>query len=222
MGRVFVAANSNPGALYRIDPSEGAGVVTTVASNLVPFPIDLAFDGSRIWIGNAGIPGAVSIVTPGPTIPWTVTTITSGFTRPQEVVYDGSNVWAVDAIDGLFKLDASGAILQTVTLGPSNNAIFDGSNLWVLGPNVIIRASTGAVLQTFTGNGPVGGYSAAFDGERILIASPFSDSVKIWKAADATPLGSFPTGAGTQPFGVCSDGINFWVSLTNVNKLARF
>src|SRR5262245_8578210 len=78
MGRVFVSGNNNPGQLYRIDPSQPAGSVTTVATDLGAATVDLAFDGARIWSENTS-PGSVSIVRPGATLPWTVTTVATGF-----------------------------------------------------------------------------------------------------------------------------------------------
>src|SRR6185295_17209390 len=81
-GRVVVTGGTLPGgALYRIDPGQAAGAVTTVATNLGDIPVGIAFDGSRFWTANFGSPGSVSIVTPGAAIPWTVTTVTTGFTN---------------------------------------------------------------------------------------------------------------------------------------------
>src|SRR5262245_35491861 len=45
MGRVFVTGEATPGKLYRIDPSQTAGAVELVASNLGPGPGEIAFDG---------------------------------------------------------------------------------------------------------------------------------------------------------------------------------
>jgi YVTN family beta-propeller protein len=104
--------------------------------------------------------------------------------------------------------------------------IFDGTKIWV--PNEgsnsvsVVRASSGAVLATLTGNGLSAPYSAAFDGERVLVTNSTGNSVSLWKAADLTPLGSFGTGAGTNPNGTCSDGVNFWIALSGTDKLARF
>jgi hypothetical protein len=39
---------------------------------------------------------------------------------------------------------------------------------------------------------------------------------------EALPLGSFPMPAANDPFGACSDGVNFRLSLNAVKKLARF
>jgi DNA-binding beta-propeller fold protein YncE len=225
MGRVFVTGRVNPGNLYRIDPTQTAGVVTTVASNLGAIPLGVAFDGSRIWTANPG--ASVSIVTPGAVIPWTVTTVTTGFSTPQGNLYDGANIWVADADLGLLKLDSSGAILQTVTVGinPFNPA-FDGGSIWV--PNSgsdslsVVRASSGAVLQTLTGNGLSQPISVAFDGQRMLVTNFNGNSVSLWKAADLTPIGFSPTGSSTVPYGACSDGVNFWITLTGMAQLARF
>ncbi|HEV8118786.1 MAG TPA: hypothetical protein VGQ32_09695, partial [Thermoanaerobaculia bacterium] len=169
----------------------------------------------------------VSIITPGASIPWSATTVTAGLARPWGVIFDGANMWVTDHTAGkLLKLDAAGAVLQTVTVGVFPDIpTFDGSNIWV--PNLtsvtVVRASSGAVLGTLTGIGLGPGLpAAAFDGQRVLVASQGSDSVFLWKAADLTPLGSFPTGAGSSPLGACSDGINFWIALNGASKIARF
>src|SRR5215471_87064 len=226
MGRVLVTGVTTPGNLYRIDPSQAAGAVTTVGSNLGNQPLGIAFDGARVWTANNG--SSVSIVTPGPAIPWTVTTVATGFSAPNGALYDGASVWVTDANAGtLLKLDSAGAILQTVTVGSTPQIpVFDGTNIWV--PNnssnsvSVVRASNGAVLQTLIGNGLNGPAVAAFDGERVLVTNGGNNSVSLWKAADLTTLGSFATGSSTSPFGACSDGVNFWITLAGSSKLARF
>jgi hypothetical protein len=228
MGRILVTGNTSPGNLYMIDPSQAAGAVTTVASNLGNGPVGIAFDGARVRTANLGSPGSVSIVTPGATTPWTVTTVTTGFSSPVGTLFDGVNIWITDNVAGtLLKLDSSCAILQTVTVGSFPEfPVFDGTNIWV--PNggsnsvSVVRASSGAVLQTLTGNGLNGPTAGAFDGERVLITNQNGNSVSLWKAADLTALGSFATGSSTGPNGVCSDGINFWITLNGTNRLARF
>jgi hypothetical protein len=227
MNRIFVTGDgnfSNPGSLYRIDPSQPAGVVTTVASNLGNFSNGITYDGTHIWTGNNG---SVSIVTPGATIPWTVTTVTAGFSQfVYGALYDGANVWVTDSGAGLRKLDANGAILLTVTVGSLPLfPVFDGTNIWVPNENTpsvsVVRASNGAVLATLTGNGLGDPFTAAFDGQRILVTSHGSNNVSVWKAADLTPLGFVATGVNTNPLGACSDGINFWFTLEG-GGLMRF
>lgn len=223
MGRVFVAGNTNPGRIYMIDPTQPAGAVATVADALGASPNGIAFDGSRFWTANDS--GSVSIVTPGPAVPWTATTVSTGLTQPRGIVFDGANVWVVDTSEGLLRLDSSGAIIQAVPVTSPAGVVFDGANLWVPGNSselTVVRASTGAVLSTLSGNGLDGAKAAAFDGERLLVTNSAGSSVSLWKAADLTPLGSFSTGAGSSPAGACSDGLNFWIALSGTAQLARF
>ena len=227
MGKVFVTGFTSPGSLYRIDPSQAAGAVTTVASSIGNGPAGIAFDGARLWTSNI-LGASVSIVTPGATIPWTVTTVASGFGTPTDAMFDGNNIWISDSTAGtILKLDANGAILQTVTTGAGpNGIIFDGNNVWVANFNAstvsVVRASNGAVLATLTGNGLNGPGTPAFDGQRVLVTNISGNSVSLWKAADLTTLGNFSTGPATSPEGACSDGTSFWITLNAVNKLARF
>ena len=88
-GGVFATGLIIPGNLYRIDPTQVAGAVTTVNGNLGNLPEAIAFDGSRIWTANLGPPGSVSIVTPGGTIPWSVNTVATGFDTLDGILYDG-------------------------------------------------------------------------------------------------------------------------------------
>jgi hypothetical protein len=224
LGRVFVTGSTIPGKLYMIDPSQAAGVVTTVSTGLGNNATGIAFDGSRIWTANGA--GTVSIVTPGT---WTVTTtnVAVGTSNLFGALYDRSNIWITDTSAGtLLKLDSSGAVLQTVTVGLGPLApVFDGTNIWV--PNsshnsiTVVRASNGAVLQTLTGNGLNLPYGGAFDGERVLFTNILASSVSLWKAADLSPLGS-PALALPGPAFATSDGLNFWITFPGVNRVQRF
>lgn len=226
MGRIFVAAGDAPAMLYMIDPSQPPGAVEPLAVQLGYFPQGIAFDGNRIWTANHE--GSVSIIPPGAGTQWLVSTVRTGFSAPQGILFDGSNIWVTDDAAGtLLRLDSNGSILQTVTVGSHPYfPVFDGTNIWV--PNsgsntvTVVRAGTGAVVATLTGNGLNGPYNASFDGQRILVTNLLGNSVSLWKAADTTPLGTFSTGTGSQPEGTCSDGLNFWIALSGVGKLARF
>lgn len=227
-GKVFVTGRTNPGKLYEIDPMQPAGAVTTLTSSLGDSPRGISFDGSRVWTANQG--GSVSIVTLGTL---TVNTVSAGFTLPIGILYDGANMWVTDQGGNgeLFKLDSNGAIIQTVdTSFEPAFAVFDGTNIWV--PNsgaisiTVVRASTGTVIATLFDlfiNHPI---AAAFDGERILIANQGGDGggfVSVWKAADLTLINNaISPGEGSFPFGVCSDGTNFWIALSGSGQLARY
>jgi 6-phosphogluconolactonase len=160
--------------------------------------------------------------------PLSVSTVSAGFTELAGILYDGANMWVTDLGAGkLFKLDSNGAIIQHITMGNAPyNPVFDGTNIWVPNHNsntvTVVRASSGAVLATLTGNGLNTPSTAAFDGERILVTNHDGNSVSLWKASDLSPLGSVSTGANSAPLGACSDGLNFWIALQGTGKLARF
>jgi hypothetical protein len=235
-GRIFVLGRTAPGRLYSIDPTQPPGAVTLETDELGAEPVSMTYDGSRIWTANSS--GSVSIARFGVCFPTScVTTVTTGFNQPLGILYDGSHIWITEnsPVNSLKKLNTNGSIAQSIPVGESPVIpIFDGTNIWV--PNngsssvtvVRVKDSGGNplpsafVLATLTGNGLSAPYCAAFDGQRILVTNTSGNSVSLWKATDLTPLGSFPTGSSTQPWGGCSDGLNFWVTLLLADKLARF
>ena len=224
-GQIWITAKVSGefGSLYRIPATGGGNQV--YGGYTGDTPVQAAFDGLFVWTANFG--GSVSHFDPTNlgAIPLIVKT---GFAAPFGILYDGSNIWVTDIVARtLLKLDANAAILQTVTVGLSPRfPVFDGANIWV--PNFnsnsvsVVRASTGTVLATLTGNGLNGPVAAAFDGERTAVTNFSGDSVSLWKAADLTTIGSLALAPGSQPNGICSDGLNFWVALYGTAKLARF
>jgi DNA-binding beta-propeller fold protein YncE len=220
-GRVYVTGNISPGPLYRIDPSQPPGVVTTLSSTLGNGPLDITTDGQFIWTANAG--GSISRVDPDT---GATTTFTAGFNSPFGILFDGTNLWVTDNVGLLRKLDSSGAVVQNVAVGANPQLpVFDGSNIWVPisgGAVTVVRARDAMVLATLTGNGLNDSHQAAFDGQRVLVTNGAGFSASMWNAADLTPIGSFDAGVLTVPYGACSDGINFWVTLLNADALARF
>jgi hypothetical protein len=237
-GRIFATGGSTPGQLYGIDPLAGSGTVSILHDNLPAIPIGIAFDGARVWTANQGSisqgPGSVSIITLNPT---NATNVFAGFDFPTGILFDGANMWVTDGgLDSLLKLDASGNIVKSIPLGGAGanpeRPVFDGINIWVpnnSGSVTVVRVkdsqgnalATPFVLATLTGNGLSGPRAIAFDGERMLVTN-FSNRVSLFKAADLSPLGFISTGANTAPTGACSDGLNFWVTFSGTNRLARF
>jgi hypothetical protein len=233
-GKVYVtgAIPSSAGRLYQIDPTQPPGAVTILGdAALGESPRSVAFDGQRIWTANFGSgtlgSGSVSVVT----LDQSTVVNNSGFGGCTGIVYDGSNMWVTDYLNhSLVRMDSNGFASLPLDVGAgAAYPCFDGINIWV--PNLnsnsvsVVRATgglAGTVLATLTGNGLASPTQAAFDGERILITNGGADSVSLWKASDLTPIGSFSTGANTSPFGVCSDGLNFWITLYGPGNLARF
>jgi hypothetical protein len=227
-GLIFISAETTPGTLYRIDPDGAPGPVTVVSNNLGASPISIAFDGTYLWTANPGGGGFPTSVSRIDINTASVTTFFIGFNLLDGIVYDGTNIWVTEAADdSIKKLDSNGNVIQTVVVGDLPVApFFDGTNIWV--PNAtsnsltVIRAATGTVLATLTGNGLFAPVAGAFDGERIMVANFEGHSVSLWKASDLTPLGFVSTGGNTNPNAVCSDGLNFWITLQIPGKLARF
>jgi hypothetical protein len=232
-GRIFVVGETNPGRLYSIDPTQAPGAAILVTDELGDGPLGIAYDGSRIWTTNDSSVSVVRFVCVGSC----VTTLTAGFSHPRGILYDGSHIWVTDQGDNTLKqLNSDGSIVQPPVPVGSNSAypIFDGTNIWVpnTAPNsvTVVRVKDSAgnplaqpyVLATLTGNGLNRPFSAAFDGQRVLVTNFVGNSVSLWKATDLTPLGSFSTGANSNPRGACSDGLNFWITLSGTNQLARF
>jgi hypothetical protein len=232
-GRIFAIGAASPGRLYFIDPTAGPGPVSVELTNLPANPRGIAFDGARVWTAN--LSGSVSIITFNPT---QATNIFTGFSGPTGILFDGSNIWVTDiGLDRLLKLDANGNIVHSMLVGSDpQHMIFDGINIWIpnhsANPSSVTIArvkdtqgnplTTPFVLATLTGNGLNDPEAIAFDGERMLVTNSGNNSVSIFKASDMSPLGSISTGANTVPFGACSDGMSFWVTLPGIDKLARF
>lgn len=229
MGRIFVtSASVNGEALYMIDPSLQAGAAVAVVPHVGDLSYGITFDGGRIWVANANPnTGSVAIVTPGATLPWTVTNVSAGFSVPTGILFDGRNIWVTDpGHNALDRLDSEGGILQQVTVGSIPQfPVFDGSNIWV--PNygdssvTVVRAADGAIISTLTGNGVSFPWAASFDGTRVIVTNVGSGySVSLWKAADLSPIGSRVF--GLRPWGVCSDGLNFWIAFRDSDRVGRF
>jgi DNA-binding beta-propeller fold protein YncE len=223
LGKIFVTGLNPPGTLYVIDPTQSPGAVTVAASTLGNNPAGIVYDGTNLWTANNG--SSVSIIMPTP--PYTVTNVTTGFNSPSGILYDGAHIWVTDAsANTLLKLDASGNILQTVSVGGGpQNPLFDGANIWVPNSNgnsmTVVQASTGNVVATIASDAnnmldfPT---SASFDGERILVTNYFGSTITMFKASDLSFITNVPTAAD----GTCSDGINFWVVNPLAATLIRF
>jgi hypothetical protein len=192
-------------------------------------PNNLTFDGDRIWTANYS-DGSIAIITFTAGVPNLPGTVVGGFVAPIDVLFDGQHVWLTDAnAHTLYRLNSDGSVAQSVEVGiePAYMA-FDGANIWV--PNhsadsiTVVQASTGAVVATIVAdaanklNAPL---QAAFDGERILVTNSNNDSVTLFRAKDLSLISNVALAPGSGPFGACSDGINFWVTLRGAQQLLR-
>jgi len=227
MGKIFVAGYGSPGGIYMIDPSAPPDTAAQVAGP-IESALSIAFDGNNIWTAN--LDGTVSIVTPGSTTPWSVTNVKFEFAEFFGILFDGNDIWVTDSIGGtLSRLNSEGTLLQTVTLGGSPTfPVFDGHNIWVPNGSIlqVVRASDGAILKTFSSengnqNGLNSAVEAAFDGQRILVTNE-AGGLSLFNATDLSVIGNVATPGVNNPYGVCSDGINFWVTFAFSASVGRF
>lgn len=233
---VFVVSFQSPGKIYSAliinqPPSSMSQFMTS--SPLGNNPVGITFDGQNLWTANFGTglgTGSISKVELTGSIPRPSVTYATGFSQPTGILFDGSNLWVTDrGDDKLKRVDPdSGTVLNAISVGSDPNfPVFDGTNLWVpcgsANTVAVVRAVGGlrdTVLAQLTGNGLSGPIQAAFDGERILVTNYTSpdNRVSLWKAADLTPIGSFslhgPSTCNNSPTGACSDGLHFWVTLS--------
>jgi hypothetical protein len=229
MGRVFVLGtpSGSAGRLYVIDPTQSPGAITSVA-DLGSNSSDLAFDGNRLWVCNRETDsqdGSLSLIDPGT---WNVTAVTGGFTSPTALVFDGSSMWMAQAHE-FSRLDAQGAVVQSVPIEGPSFPVFDGQNIWVparvaglVGEVFVVRPATGEIVRElpFPDSQDSSPYEAVFDGRRILVSDSTALRVALWNAADLTSLGQVTTAA--PALGACSDGHSIWLALRDANKLIRF
>ena len=230
MGKVFVSAD---GTFYSIDPTHDHTTAPTQLAS-AHISIGLAFDGSKIWSANDE--NGITIFTPGASIPWSQVTFQGTTPDPSQppnsptgIVWDGSSMWTPDKNDGtLKKLSSDGSTtVQNVSIGGGGTlpggVVFDGTNLWV--PNAsndtlyVVRASTGAVIRTLTGNGLSGPGGIAFDGQRILVVNG-NMTVSLFQATSLAAIGNVSVGVALGT--AASDGLNFWIAMPSANKIGRF
>lgn len=224
-GRIFVTGYALPGAIYQIDPRQPAGAVSTLAT-ILDTPLGITTDGFYIWTANSS--ASVSKVNPDT---GDVTTYAlAGANQIFGMLFDGTYIW-VATDDSLKKLSSTGTVLESIAMNRPQFPIFDGMNIWVP-DNVantvyVVRAigtsATGSarVLKILTGNGLNGPVTAAFDGERVAVTNMGGDCISVWSAADLTPIGFYSAGP-VDPWGICSDGTNFWITFQSQAMLARF
>jgi S-layer family protein len=230
-GKIYSTDPVTPVLLaLKIPPPDDVSSISLLAYSVPFHPNNLAFDGDRVWTANFDDPTVSIIPVSNGNLLTAAAASVGGFTRPTDVLFDGANIWVTDSATGkLHKLNVSGGIVQTVVVGAKPGYMtYDGANIWV--PNLddnsitVVQASTGAVTATISAdasNGLSVPLQAAFDGDRILITNPGNDSVTLFRSADLSLIGNVPLAPGAHPFGVCSDGINFWVTLRGSNQLLR-
>lgn len=210
--------NSQQLALKRWYSANQSGASVTVGGS----PYGVAFDGSSLWVSNAGNNTVSKIRASDGTI---LGTFPVG-SNPRLVEFDGANIWVANfGSNTVTKLSASdGTVLATITVGNNPWGLaFDGTNIWVAcyGSDAVykLRPSNGTILGTVAVNNPLG---LAFDGTNIWAVNNLGGGqvTKISGTGTPTVMGSFSTLDGF-PFFIAFDGTHIWV-VNSGGSLSKF
>jgi hypothetical protein len=171
-------------------------------------PLGVAFDGTNIWVSNAGN-GTVSELTSKGAVVGTYTVGSS----PLSLVFDGTNIWVGSTGSGyITELSAStGSVVGTYNVGFNIGLAFDGTNIWATSGShntvTVLHASNGATVTTY--NVP-NGYGVTFDGANMWVVSNSTPgSITEIVASTGAVVGTYAT--GNQPTFAAFDGSNIWV-----------
>lgn len=185
-------------------------------------PYGIAFDGSNIWVSNAGTDRVAKIRASDGTI---LTTYQVG-SNPRLVEFDGSNIWVANfGSSTVSKINASDGTTQTISVGANPWGLaFDGTNIWVAcyGSNKVykVHAKSGEVLLTVDATGPLG---LAFDGTNIWAANnSFAGSVTKISGITGTPTTTIYNTNGVFPGNIAFDGTHIWVINSGNNSMTKF
>ena len=214
-----------------------------ITVNVVPTygfsrPINLAFDGTHIWVVNLGAdqapPNGESVTELNASDGSPVQTLAGGsfgFDNPRAIAFDGTHLWVPNySGNSVTELNASdGSWIQTLSGAPygfdsPDGILFDGAHVWVAnqGGNSVteLNASDGSFVQTLSGGsyGFADPLSFAFDGAHLWVSNLTGDSVTELNASTGswiqtiseTATGGPPGFLG--PAGMVFDGTHIWVA----------
>jgi glutamine cyclotransferase len=185
-------------------------------------PQGVAFDGTSIWVANAGSNTVTKLAAASGAI---VGTYGVG-NDPVGLASDGTNIWVTNYYsNSVTKLvAATGEVVGTYHVGVEPQGVaFDGTDIWVA--NTIsstvtkLDAATGEVVGTYrVGDDP---QWVLDDGTSIWVSNRHSDTVTKLDPATGAIEGTYP--AHHYPAALASDGTNIWVvndGVDSVTKLA--
>jgi YVTN family beta-propeller protein len=196
-----------------------------VMNNNIPLgagPIEMAFDGTNIWVTNY-TSSTITIVSPAGKI---LNTIGLGpKALPEGILFDGTYMWVANngvGVNTVSKFRASSmSLVASYPVGASPDGFaFDGTYIWVTNSlsNTVMKLNraTGAVLRTYpTGEFPL---SMVFDGNNVWIGNGADEgaslpplaaaSITELRAYGGAPLGTFPAGNAVR--GLSFDGSAIW------------
>lgn len=197
-------ANRGDNTVKMLDRTTGA---VLAATQLAAPATALAFDGTRMWAGDAD--GSIHSFDVANGDELGGTTIGIGV---RGLAFDGTFLWAT--LDGgqVKKIDPATLQSTTYLVGSRPTGIaFDGTRIWVADNNdnkvFRIEPATGAVTGFTVPGQPVG---LAFDGTDVWVARVGSSEITRIPADDPAAMVSYPVRAMTVA--IAYDGTSLWVT----------
>jgi uncharacterized protein (TIGR02145 family) len=161
-----------------------------------------------------------------PVPPVTSASIRSSFaspgSSPNGMVWDGRNLWMIDNLETLYKLDTAGNVLFSKnfsgTFSDECDLTWDGTGIWI-GESIYANAELSHLKVDTLGN-IMDTLSVSYwahdglewDGKYFWLGN-YNSSVIYKHKRDGTPILSFGTsGLFGHPTGISYDGLNLWVA----------
>jgi hypothetical protein len=185
-------------------------------------PTGLAFDGSNLWISNAGNNTVMKIRASDGQFQ-----ASYPVTSPGTLAFDGQRIWVNhrtssggNTVSVLFAADGRQA-LNTITVGNMPNyMIWDGWGLWVVARDGTFKRidNWGSTYCSGTTPGSGWDYGVAFDGNNTWISDYSNSKVYVYNyQCSLQKTISVPGG----PVGIVFDGTNMWTANETNGTVAR-
>ena len=146
---------------------------------------------------------------------------------PTGLAWDGTNLWMIDNLKNVYKMDTSGTVLSSFTAPrfPDLDLSWDGTGLWIgggqgygSGRNMKVDALGNRVDSLDVSHWALSGFE--WDGKFFWI-SDYNSSLIYKHARNGTPLLNFGVDVSTaRPNSISYDGVNLWIGSpgNNVSK----
>jgi hypothetical protein len=209
---VWVAFGDAGQVLRWDDASNKLMGTLTYSGTPTPFPNQLVFDGTYVWVfmmnGNKvykyASNGALQANFP----------ISLNGSATWGAAFDGDFIWvSTDYAGGaLERINVSTRAITAFNVGFQGAVGFDGRDLWVAvtgGGTAKVDGQTGAVIVRDASPGPSSVGGVTFDGQSVWITSNDEDVVRKWDPTTNTVLATVTTYDG--PRNTAFDGTYLWV-----------
>lgn len=224
-GQKFVwAVNQNDNTVSQIMIGENFPFNMVVAVYAVGnFPECVVYDGTNIWVTNAG-DNTATVITVSTGTPTGFSPVATG-SNPIGICFDGTNIWIANLASGAptVVVAATGAPAAfSPVASTSTFPAFDGTNVWVAcdgGNTHVFNATTGVE----TGFSPIANSgtvatSVTFDGTNAWITYINQGDTYVVSQTTGTPASFSPISTSNANSGIFFGGNMWLVEGGNLNK----